>query len=59
MSLKILGEYTARKYGPRGVQVILPQLWLAGAGVKVGDKILFKIDQGNKNRLVLIARKKK
>ncbi len=58
MAYKSIGQYTARLYGPRGVQVILPKAWLEANGVKPKDKITFHVDPKKPDRLLLIAEAK-
>ena len=52
-TLKLIGKYKARKYGPRGVQVILPAEYLRKAGIKPKDLLEFYQDEMNPKRLIM------
>lgn len=53
-----LKNYSARKYGPRGVQIILPAKYVKASGVKPKDKIECSMIEGRNDILILSFCKK-
>ena len=52
-TITLIGKYKARKYGPRGVQVIIPAVYLRKAGIKPKDLLEFYQDEMNPKRLIM------